>query len=224
MRQIVISFGGSVVLSEESDKKFFSKLSNILSDLCKDYKIYLVIGGGNTARSYIKLGRNLNLPEKALDELGISITRVNAKLLTKIIEESNEIIPHSTDEAKNMAESIVIMGGTTPGHSTDMVGVELAEKVNAELFIIATNVDGIYDKDPNSHSDAKLYEKITIDQLIKEHGTDWKSAGKNTVVDGPALEIIKRSKITTFVLNGKKLDQLKNSIINKKFYGTIISV
>jgi uridylate kinase len=183
----------------------------------------LVIGGGNTARFYIKLGRTLNFSEKILDEIGISITRINAKLLTHIIKETNEKIPISTDDAKNMNEPIVIMGGTTPGHSTDMVGAELAEKTNAELFIIATNVDGVYDKDPNLHSDAILYEKISIDQLIKEYGVEWKKAGKNTVIDGPALEIINRSKITTFVLNGKNLDQLKNAVNNKQFYGTKIT-
>ena len=122
-----------------------------------------------------------------------------------------------------MDEPIVIMGGTTPGHSTDMVAAELAEKTKAEMFIIATNVDGVYDKDPNSFSDAVLFEEITIDQLIKDQGTEWNSAGKNTVIDGPALKIIKRSKIQTVVLNGKKLDQLEKAIMKKHFIGTTIT-
>ena len=43
MRQIVISFGGSVALSQESDKIFFNKLSNIFSEISRQYKIYLIV-------------------------------------------------------------------------------------------------------------------------------------------------------------------------------------
>ena len=116
------------------------------------------------------------------------------------------------------------MGGTTPGHSTDMVGAELAEKTKASKYIIATNVDGVYDKDPNKYRDAKQIKEIKIDDLIKQHGTDWDSAGKNIVIDGPALKIIKKAKIPTFVLNGKKLIQLERVINNLIFNGTVVKV
>jgi len=149
---------------------------------------------------------------------------VNARILTNLIDISNEIIPKSTDEAKKIDKKIVIMGGTTPGHSTDMVGAELAEKVEASSFIIATNVDGVYDKDPNKFSDARQLKEISIEQMINEYGTDWGSAGKNIVIDGPALKIIKRAKIPTFVLNGKKLEELKKAINNENFNGTIIKI
>jgi uridylate kinase len=116
------------------------------------------------------------------------------------------------------------MGGTIPGHSTDKVGAELAEKVSASKFIIATNVDGVYDKDPNKYSDAKQIKEVSINQLINDYGTDWNSAGKNIVIDGPALKIIKRARIPTFVLNGKKLKELEKAINNKSFNGTIIKI
>ncbi|MCK4995983.1 MAG: UMP kinase [Thermoplasmatales archaeon] len=222
METIVISIGGSVILSEDADVSFFNKFKTLLEKLAKNYKIYLVVGGGKTARTYIKLGRKLNFEEEFLDEIGIDVTRANAKLLTNIFGISNEEIPATTDKAKDMVEPIVVMGGTTPGHSTDMVGAELAEKTNATKFIIATNVDGVYDKDPNKYTNAKQILEISIDELIKEHGTDWSSAGKNVVIDGPALKIIKRANIPTFVLNGKKLNQLERAITDQKFNGTII--
>jgi len=105
------------------------------------------------------------------------------------------------------------------------VGAELAETVQATRFIIATNVDGIYDKDPNKYTDAKQIIKITVDELIKKYGTAWESAGKNIVIDGPALSIIKRAKLKTYVINGKRLDQLEKAIIdNRSFTGTTILV
>jgi uridylate kinase len=224
MKSIVISIGGSVILSEEADVSFLRKLASLLKKISKQYKIFIIVGGGKIARDYIKLGRELDFDEKTLDSIGIDITRVNAALFANIINESNKKIPCSTDEAEAMDNPIVVMGGTTPGHSTDMVGAELAEKVGADLFIIATNVDGIYDKDPNKYDDAKQLEKVKIDDLIKNYGTSWESAGKNMVIDGPALEIMKKAKLLTYVVNGKRLDQLENAITGRSFDGTKILV
>ena len=223
MESIVLSLGGSVFLSEEADISFFNKLASLFKKLSKHYKIYIVVGGGKTARTYIEIGRKLNLDEKTLDELGIAITRTNATLLSNIIKSSNREIPRTTDEAKNRSEPIVIMGGTISGHSTDLVGAELAEKTKAARFIIATNVDGVYDKDPNKYPDAVQLKEISIDELIKQYGTDWNAAGSNVVIDGPALKIVHRAKLPTFVVNGKRLDQLEKAIVNQSFDGTVIT-
>ena len=222
MDSVVISIGGSVLFSGEVDEIFFKKLNILLQNLTKKYKIYLVVGGGTKARKLIKKGRVQGLSEKELDQIGIDVTRENAEALSDKLENSNIVVPKSTDEAKNLPEKVVVMGGTTPGHSTDMVGAELAEKTHSLKFIIATNVDGVYDKDPNKFSNAKKYDEINIDDLIKQQGTEWKTAGKNTVIDGPALTIIHKAKIPTFVLNGKQLDELEKAITNQKFNGTII--
>jgi len=224
MESIVISIGGSVILSEDANISFFNELKTLLKKLSKDFRLYLVVGGGKTARTYINFGRKLDFEENILDAIGIDVTKVNAKLLANILEISNKKIPNTTDEAKELKNPIIVMGGTTPGHSTDMVGAELAEKLDASKFIIATNVDGIYDKDPNKFKDAKQIKEVTIRQLIDEYGIEWSAAGKNIVIDGPALEIINRAKIPTFVLNGKRLDQLEKAITNQQFDGTIIKI
>ena len=222
MESIVISIGGSVILAEEADVSFLRKLVNLLKKFIKQYKIYVIVGGGKIARTYIKRGRELNLDEDTLDELGIEATRLNAKLLTSTIGISNRDIPLTTDEAESIEKPIVIMGGTVPGHSTDLVGAELAEKTRANKFIIATNVDGIYDKDPNKYSDAKQLKEPTIKELINKYGTEWAAAGSNVVIDGPALEIIDKAKTPTFVVNGKRLDQIEKVINNQLFDGTRI--
>ena len=217
MQKIVISMGGSVIISRDIDTSFLKSFSRLIKKLSEKYIIYLVVGGGRIARFYIEKGRELNLDEKALDSLGIEITRINASLLTNVIGVSNKIIPLTTDEAKKISKRIVIMGGTVPGHSTDLVGAELAEKIEANKFIIATNVDGIYDKDPNRYHDAKKLKEITIEQLINKYGTEWNTAGSNVVIDGPSLEIIRRAKLNTFVLNGKRLNQIERAINSLNF-------
>ena len=156
MDSVVISIGGSVLFSGEVDEFFFKKLNILLQNLTKKYKIYLVVGGGTKARKLIKKGRVQGLSEKELDQIGIDVTRENAEALSDKLENSNIVVPKSTDEAKNLPEKVVVMGGTTPGHSTDMVGAELAEKTHSLKFIIATNVDGVYDKDPVSYTHLTL--------------------------------------------------------------------
>jgi uridylate kinase len=135
---------------------------------------------------------------------------------------SNKEIPNTTDEAIKLEKPIVVMGGTDPKHSTDFVGAELAEKTHAVRFVNATNVDGIYDKDPNKYKNATQLKEISIDQLITQYGTKWSAAGKNIFMDEPALEIIKRAKLTTYIVNGKRLDQLEKALCGQSFNGTII--
>ena len=65
---------------------------------------------------------------------------------------------------------------------------------------------------------------ITIEKLIADHGIEWDSAGKNVVIDGPALQVIKDNNIPTFVLNGKKLDELVKALNNQQFNGTKIKI
>ena len=224
MKSIVISLGGSVFLSEDINQQFFHELVSLLQHSSNTRKIYVVIGGGSPARQYISRGRSLQFSESDLDEIGILITRVNATFLSKLCKDSNKKIPTTISKAINIKKSLVIMGGTTPGHSTDFVGAKLAKQVQAERYIIATNVDGIFDKDPRKHSDAIHIAQISVGDLLETYGSSWEKAGKNMVVDGPALQMIHDGNIPTVVLNGKNLDQLRNAIENKPFRGTRITV
>jgi len=224
MKTVVVSIGGSVVLSGETDALFLKKLTTLFKKINNEYKLYVVVGGGSIARRYIQLGRELGFDEDTLDLIGIDVTRVNARIITNLLEISNKEIPHKTNEAMKLDFSIIVMGGTDPKHSTDLVGAQLAEKTHAVRFVNATNVDGIYDKDPNKYKDAKQLKEVTIDSLIAQYGTTWGAAGKNIFMDEPALEIIKRAKIPTYIVNGKRLDQLEKALTGQSFDGTKILV
>lgn len=224
MHSVVVSIGGSVILSEHVNSNYFQEFNSLFKGLSKQKKIFLVVGGGNIARSYIHLGRKLEIVEKKLDLLGIAVTKLNAQLVSFLLPNTNEIIPNTVVEASQMQAPIVVMGGTVPGHSTDLVGAELALQVGAEKFVIATNVDGIFDKDPNKFADAQKISEIAIDDLIKQYGVSWNAAGKNMVVDGPALAMIKKSGIPSVVVNGFYLNEVKKAIEGRSFNGTRILV
>ena len=97
---------------------------------------------------------------------------------------------------------ILVMGGTHPAHTTDAVSATLAEFIDADLLVIATNVDGVYTKDPRTNKDAKKLEKITTKELIEITGSGSISAGSSSVVDPLASKIIDRAKLKTVVING----------------------
>jgi uridylate kinase len=224
MKTVVVSIGGSVVLSDEADALFLKKLTALFKKISQDYKLFVIVGGGNIARRYIQLGRELGFDEDTLDLIGIDVTRVNARIITNLLGVSNKDIPHTTKDALQLTFPIIVMGGTDPKHSTDLVGAELAEKTQAVRFVNATNVDGIYNKDPKKYKDAKQLKEISIDELIAKYGTTWDAAGKNIFMDEPALGIIQRAKIPTFIVNGKRLDQLENALLGQSFDGTTIRV
>lgn len=223
MEKIVISLGGSVLLADDIDSHYYADLKRLLLSQ-KNKKIFVVVGGGPPARNYISRARALKISEKYLDSIGIAVTRVNALFLACQLQENIYSIPHSTQEASQSNQPIVIMGGTTPGHSTDFVGAELASLTNANLFIIATNVDGVYDSDPRSNPNAKMYTSISAIELLNRYGSSWNAAGSNTVIDGPALQQIQNEHVKTVVINGKIVSNFRKVLNHQSFHGTTITV
>jgi uridylate kinase len=223
MENVVISLGGSVLLADDVQSSFYDELKKLLLSQ-KDKKIFVVVGGGPPARNYITRARTLNISEYLLDSIGIAVTRVNALFLASQLQDNIYTIPHSVQEAVQSNQQIVVMGGTTPGHSTDFVGAELASKLNADLFMIATNVDGVFDKDPRKFDDATLLSLISAQELLKKYGSAWNAAGSNMVVDGPALQKIHDEHINTVVINGSNINTIQKVLDGKSFHGTTITV
>ena len=107
---IVISLGGSVVLSKDIDHTFFKEFTQFITDLSRKYKIFLIIGGGKTARTYIHLGRAQRFSETDLDWLGIHATRLNALFLSMILTSEIQTVPETIEEALSRNDHLVIMG------------------------------------------------------------------------------------------------------------------
>lgn len=220
MKTLVVNLGGSIL--SEFDKNYIKKLAKLFEDTIKNYKLYIVVGGGKLAREYIKIARELGGDEIFLDDIGIEATRLNARILISALKNVYPIPAKSFEEALTANYPIVVMGGTHPGHTTDAVSAMLAERVKSSFLIIATNVDGVYTDDPKKNKNAKMLEKITPEKLLKITIGGKVKAGQTAIIDPLASKIISRSKIQTYVLNGRDLNALKNAINGKKFKGTIV--
>ena len=227
---VVISMGGSVMIPEHPSPEFIREFADILKATAS--KSYVVLGGGRLAREYISIARNLGADEGYLDEIGISATRLNARLLISALGEM--AYPHPAvnfDEAINAKRAfpVVVMGGTHPGHTTDGVAAMLAERVRAERLIIATNVKGVYTADPKKDPGARLYHLMPFSKLMEIALSMEGGAGKSGVVDPLAARIVSRSGIPAIVCDGRRLEVLKKAInsplseLENEFPGTIIT-
>jgi len=223
--KIVISVGGSILVPDEIDTSYIEDFANLANELSSKHKIAIVTGGGRTARKYIEPARNFGVSEIFCDLIGIEATRLNARLLSAAIGEKANLEPPKDFMAAVKAldfGKIVVIGGTHPGHSTDAVSALLAEYVHADLLINASDVDGIYDKDPQKHKDAKRYNKISVDKLVDMVKSHSLGAGRYELVDILAAKIIQRSKTRTIFVNGRDLRNMKDAIGGKEFVGTVL--
>ncbi len=183
--------------------KLLKDYARFLAKVSKTYQPIIIAGGGKIARHYISHARSSGVDESTLDELGIEISRLNAKLLIYALKgKAYSHPPTSLKEAQQAVESglIVVAGGLHPGQSTNGTAALIAEKTNADQFINATDVDGIYDSDPNKNKKAKLFKQIEIKNLKKMLIHEDSVAGGYDLMDIVALKIIERSKIKTRVI------------------------
>lgn len=220
--RIVIAIGGSILLKEYDNKKF-EEYAKIIRQINQEHEIFIVVGGGRPARDYIGVVRDMGLSESICDEIGIEVTRINARLLQLALRDvSYPGIPENFQEALEYSAvgKIVIMGGTEPAHSTDAVSSILAEYVDADLVINATSVDGLYDKDPNKFDDAVMFSEVTPDKLLEIVSTNDNKAGTYEFIDKTAIGIIKRSNIKTVIVNGNNPENVRTAITEP--IGTLI--
>lgn len=224
--KIAISIGGSILVPDNDDMSFIKQLASTLLELVPNYKFLVVCGGGKIARYYITIGRSLGADESSLDELGIEVTRLNARLLITALGDKAYYKPaESLDEARLAfnSNSIVVMGGTHPGHTTDAVAAMGAERIKANRLINATSVDGVYTEDPKVNPQAKRIDKMSYKELLDKVLYSRVEAGSNFIFDPLGAKLIGRSKIPTAVVNGRDIQQLSNAIRGQPFTGTLVT-
>ncbi|MEM3095346.1 MAG: UMP kinase, partial [Nitrososphaera sp.] len=130
------------------------------------------------------------------------------------------VVPADLEQVSEAAAGgkIVVTGGLHPGQSTNATAALIAEKVRATKFLNATDVDGIYDSDPNKNKDAKLFKEITVKKCLELLGSENSAAGAYDLMDIVALKVIERSKIPTVVLKSDPAT-IKSAIANNKPIG-----
>ncbi len=227
MAHIVVSLGGSVLIPDDRDAEYLRKVAELFRRLAKDYPLVIVCGGGKVSRYYISVLKKLDENRDAQDRMGIDVTRLNAKLLQLAIgEDCYQKIPKRVKKAVEEASRyrIIVMGGTTPGHTTDTVAAMIAERLKAERIVNATSVESAYSEDPRTNPEAVRYERLSHKELLDLVNKGKHEAGPSDVFDRRGAEVAMKSDIPIYIVNGRDLREFEAAIRGEKVKGTVVGI
>lgn len=223
--RVVLSIGGSSINPEgEPDLDFLKNIAKVLKKSKHEFGI--VTGGGRTARAYANAARKLGASEYDADSVAIIATKQNAHVLIAALgDAAHPNVPMTFERARMHLgkHKIVVMGGTIPGITTDSDSALLAEAIGAKRLVNISNVDAIYEKDPNKTPNAKKFKKMSYDELISlAIQSDKRTAGTHFVFDMLACKLVARSKIETHFVTKQSMKDIENAIEGKEHGGTVV--
>ncbi|MFW6265276.1 MAG: UMP kinase [Halanaeroarchaeum sp.] len=219
----VVSLGGSVLAPDLDPARVAAHARAITRLVDAGVSVGVVVGGGGVAREYIESARALDANEIELDEMGIAVTRLNARLLIAALEDLAAPSPATTyDEAKAALRrgDVAVMGGVMPGQTTDAVSAALAEFVEADLLVYATSVPGVFDADPNEDDEATRFDRMTAGELVDVIVGTEMTAGASAPVDLLAAKLIERSRMRSIVLDGNAPEAVVDAVLDGDHDGT----
>ena len=226
VKRVVISLGGFYFDDAARIKRIAAALDELAESFSRGLGLYVVTGGGVLARQCISIARELGANEAVCDYIGIAITRVNARLLISALRNAypEPFYDYVEVAAARTAEDrkIAVMGGVTPGYTTDAVSALLAEYINADLLLNVTTVDGVYESDPRKYPGARKYDRITPKELVRLTAREELKAGSRIIIDPFAAKIIERSRIRTIVLDGSNPRDIIDAVVHSRHHGTEI--
>ena len=202
--------------------------------ICKSIKavadlgveVAIVVGGGNFWRGRASDG----MDRARADHIGMLATAMNSLALCDALEQLGaDVRVQTAIEMRQIAEPyirnrairhlekgrIVIFGcGTgSPFFSTDTAAALRSVEMNADALLKATNVDGVFDMDPNKYPDAVKYDCVTFKEVINR---DLK------VMDSTAFSLCKDNDMTIIVFNLDNPDNLVD-VVSGKNIGTTVT-
>ena len=222
---IVISLGGSLVVPDRVDGDYVKRFAALVrEEVALGRRIAIITGGGKVAREYRDaLAATGVLDPVLLDEMGISVTRLNAELFRQALRDlaAPEIfLDPTTVVAGDMP--VIIGGGWKPGHSSDGAAIGLAETLGAKKLVNLSNIDHVYTADPRKDPTATPIETISWTEFRKLLPKDW-DPGLSAPFDPVAAGMAQDMGIEVAVMNGRDLENLKQYFAGEQSVGTIIS-
>ena len=220
----ILSVGGSLIAPDEPDTLYLKQLRAFLQQQTRrGHRFILVVGGGQTCRTYLKSARKLrkNAGED-FDWIGIRATRLNAELVRVALGSlAHPVIVDNPAKPPRFREKVLVAAGWKPGWSTDYDSVLLARKLGVEAIYNLTNVDYIYERDPKFFPRAKRFTQLTWRQYLRLLPR-WK-AGLHAPFDPVASREAQHGQLTLHCVNGRKLPNLARALEGKPFKGTTIT-
>jgi len=190
-------------------------------------EVGIVIGGGNIFRG--AKSTDVNIGRVAGDHMGMLATVINSICLQEMLEQRNILtrvlsaielnaiaepyIKRRADRHLEKKRVVIFAAGTgNPYFTTDTAAVLRASEVGAEIVIKATKTNGVYDKDPLTHSDAVRYVKLNYDEVLSKN---------LQVMDATAIAFCRDNKLPIMVLDYRESETILKAVCGESV-GTLI--
>lgn len=231
--RVVIKLSGEALRDPKSDTPISGQA---LYRICTELKevhglgvdIGLVVGGGNIFRGLS--GQERGVARTTGDYMGMLATLINGLALMDYLEKiglqvrlQTAIPMDAVGEPFIMRRAVrhlekgrlVIFGAGTgnPYFSTDTAAALRAKEIGADVMLKATNVDGVYNKDPRVDKRAKKYDKISFVDALRR---------RLKVMDSTALSLCLDNDMPIHVFNLNKSGNIKRAVLGEPI-GTLVN-
>ncbi|OGD23765.1 UMP kinase [Candidatus Azambacteria bacterium RBG_16_47_10] len=226
-KRILLKLSGEALLGSHPygiDPKIASVIADQVKKVVKKgVQVAIVIGGGNIFRGYQATAENSKMDRATADYMGMLATAMNALALEDAFKRDGiDARVQSAIEMPKIAEGyirkkaiahlekkrvVIFAAGTgNPYFSTDTAAALRALEIHADILMKATKVDGIYDKDPEKHKDAKKIARMTHHDVVVK---------RLKVMDMPAITLAMENELPILVFNIFKKDSIIHAVEGK---------
>ncbi len=225
-KRILLKLSGEALLGSYESGIDFDILGSLASQVMKlkdeGYQVAVVLGAGNIWR--FRDNQESCIKRVSSDYMGMLATVMNSVALMSAIEKAGgEARVCSALDTPSVAEPyiqrkalrhlekgriVICAGGTgNPYFTTDSAAALRALELNCDLLIKATNTEGVYDADPRTNPDAKLYDTVSYDEVLEK---DLK------VMDGAAIALARDGGLPIQVFQFGKVEDLLSAAQGEK--------
>ncbi len=231
-KRIVLKLSGESLQERDARDNISPAVVREIAERIKEVRdlgvqIAIVIGGGNIWRGLSASHRGMD--RTTADYMGMLATVINALALRSALSQmSVDTRVQTAIEMKNVAEPFILgrairhlevgrvvifaAGTGNPYFSTDTTAALRASEIRADVILKATKVDGVYDRDPTKHPDAKRYDQITFTEALTK---------RLQIMDSTAFSLCMDNKIPIVVFDMYKPGILREAVLGKKV-GTLV--
>jgi uridylate kinase len=227
--RVILKLSGETLAGKKGHGFDYDILNQIADDIIEisnlNVQVAIVVGGGNIWRGRSGVG----MDRSTADYMGMLATVINALALQDALENKGmQTRVQTAIEMRQIAEPyirrrairhlekgriVIFAGGTgNPFFSTDTTAALRAAEIEAEIILLAKNIDAVYDDDPKKNPEAKKLDKISYIEVIN------KGLG---VMDTTAITLCMENRIPIQVFGLEKRNNIKAAVLGKSI-GTII--
>jgi len=231
-KRVLLKLSGEALAGSKSFGLDFDVIRSVCAVIKKcveaGVEVGVVVGGGNFWRG-VKDGGG-KMERTRADHMGMMATVMNSLAVADVLEQMDVPVRVQTAlEMRAVAEPyirlkadkhlsrgrVVIFGCGTgnPYFSTDTAAVLRAAEINADVILLAKNIDGVYSADPRKDPEAVKYDRISYDDVLAQH---------LAVMDSTATSLSMDNKIPVILFALKDPENIYRAVMGEKI-GTVVA-